>query len=981
MIRRKRTALAALFAGLVMAQGVMGDDILKTVGFDTCEQDAQVSVQKADITYNNADKTVTFDVVGTSNQVQNVTAHLTVTAYGANIYENKFNPCDAGTFVKQLCPVPAGTFSAKGTQKIPAEFADMVPSIAFQIPDIAAMAKLELLSESTGKNVACIQSEVTNGKTASVPAVSYVAAGVAGAALILTGISAAGAAVAGGSAAAGGAGGAASSAGMGTISPSFTEVFGFFQGMAMNGMLSVNYPPVYRNFAKNFGFSTGVIPWAAMQTSIDDFRGKTGGNLTHNSFSFLREHATLVFPDNSTMTLHENNGSLPVKRAINEFIRLATREIETSVNLTDPSAATTESGNGTTESFRVAVKGITQYVQQLSIPSANMFMTILLIVAIIIAAIVVGILLVKVVLELWALYGSFPAKLAGFRKHYWMSIARAITSLIMLLYGVWVLYCVFQFTQGDSWAAKVLAGVTLALFTGVLAFFSYKIWSTARKLKKLEGNVGGLYEDKKIWVRYSLFYESYRRDYWWIFVPTILYMFSRSMVLAAADGHGMVQTIAQLSIEGLMLILLIWSRPYERRSGNVINIMIQTVRVLSVVCILVFVEEFGIKQTTQTVTGVVLIAIQSTLTGILAILIVWNAVNAFCKANPHRKKRKEMEKLQSDDTLTPLDARNSLLLGRTKTADTTSTFETLDNKPYHDEEKALLASRDSTPPLPDLSLIPGPNQRTSTATTVAPGGGPGGLDVSNGTNGGSKLGRIQSGYTMSVYSDYQRSTTPLQFDAAAAAPPVPQQPQQVQQQQQLHGRKGSREQLTASPAPMGMGQPPMNPMTTRQPTIPNVGVGAAGAGYRGMPATQGQGQGPRPARSGSAPGFAPGLVGQRGVGGSGYQMRFQPQRPPRYGAGSQSAGSAVGGYGQQQQQQQRQGSVSSQSGSQGGYYGQEQQQWPQQRKGSQSSQGQPQGGGGPVYSRPQGQLQSRGPGPQYRPQWPSQQDQQQGQYR
>lgn len=104
MIRRKRTALAALFAGLVMAQGVMGDDILKTVGFDMCEQDAEVSVQKADITYNNADKTVTFDVAGTSNQVQNVTAHLTVTAYGANIYENKFNPCDAGTFVKQLCP-------------------------------------------------------------------------------------------------------------------------------------------------------------------------------------------------------------------------------------------------------------------------------------------------------------------------------------------------------------------------------------------------------------------------------------------------------------------------------------------------------------------------------------------------------------------------------------------------------------------------------------------------------------------------------------------------------------------------------------------------------------------------------------------------------------------------------------------------------------------------------------------------------------
>jgi hypothetical protein len=173
-------------------------------------------------------------------------------------------------------------------------------------------------------------------------------------------------------------------------------------------------------------------------------------------------------------------------------------------------------------------------------------------------------------------------------------------------------------------------------------FFSWKIWSIARKLKNAEGDTSGLYEDKKIWVRYSLFYESYRKDYWWIFVPTIVYMFARGCTLAAADGNGMIQTIAQLVIELVMLILLLWSRPYERRSGNVINISIQVVRFLSVVCILVFVEQFGIAQTTQTITGVVLIAIQSALTGILAILIVWNAISVCCKQNPHRQRRKEM---------------------------------------------------------------------------------------------------------------------------------------------------------------------------------------------------------------------------------------------------------------------------------------------------------------------------------------------------
>jgi hypothetical protein len=105
--------------------------------------------------------------------------------------------------------------------------------------------------------------------------------------------------------------------------------------------------------------------------------------------------------------------------------------------------------------------------------------------------------------------------------------------------------------------------------------------------------------------------------------------------------------------------------------------------VLSVVCILVFVEQLGISQSTKTITGVVLIAVQSVLTGSLAILIAVNSIIFCCKENPHRKRRKEAgeldrarthrpvatilttsaEKLNRDlDNLTPLDARNSLLM-------------------------------------------------------------------------------------------------------------------------------------------------------------------------------------------------------------------------------------------------------------------------------------------------------------------------------
>lgn len=302
-------------------------------------------------------------------------------------------------------------------------------------------------------------------------------------------------------------------------------------------MMSVNYPTVYRSFTKNFAFSTGVIPWQAMQVSIDNFRAKTGGNLTEDSVQFL-QNATLVFSDGSS-------SSTATKRSLINGVLFLRDSLSTSVNSTSGSS-TTSSSNSTIE---VTVAGIKAYVEELSVPSANTFMTVLLIVACVIAAIAVGILLFKVILETWALFGSFPKGLAGFRKHYWGTMFRAIVQLILVLYGIWVLYCIYQFTHGDSWAAKTLAGVTLALFTGVLGFFAFKIYSTANQLKKLEGDVSGLYEDKKNWLKYSLFYDSYKKDYWWLFVPAIVYMFAKGCVLAAADGHGLSQTIAQLVIE------------------------------------------------------------------------------------------------------------------------------------------------------------------------------------------------------------------------------------------------------------------------------------------------------------------------------------------------------------------------------------------------------------------------------------------------
>ncbi|KAF5010149.1 hypothetical protein F66182_15486, partial [Fusarium sp. NRRL 66182] len=343
---------------------------------------------------------------------------------------------------------------------IPSQYADMIPSIAFNVPDLEGQARLELKSANTGDEVACIESEVTNGKTLQIPAVSYVAAGIVAASLALSGLTALV---------------TAGHPGAATSSPSFGEVIGWFQTLATSGALSVQYPTVYRTFTSNFAFAGGLIPWSDMQNSIDSFRNVTGGNTTQNNYEYLR-NATLTFDDGST------NASL-TKRVLSDLLErsaLFVRDFSTSDNATTNSSASS--------GIVAELKGIQAWVEQLYIPSSNMFMTVLLFFAIVVAAIAVGILLVKVVLEAWALYGSFPQSLVDFRKHYWGLLGRTITNLVLIVYGIWVLYCVYQFTRGDSWAAKLLAGLTLAAFTGLLAGFSVRIWLLAHQYKKSQGD-------------------------------------------------------------------------------------------------------------------------------------------------------------------------------------------------------------------------------------------------------------------------------------------------------------------------------------------------------------------------------------------------------------------------------------------------------------------------------------------------------------
>ena len=97
-----KTIIVLLISALPAA--VVGSDVLRTNGFTACINNPSITVSTLDIQYDRAAAAVTFNVGGSSTQVQNVTASLTVTAYGKQVYQKDFDPCDEASKVDQLCP-------------------------------------------------------------------------------------------------------------------------------------------------------------------------------------------------------------------------------------------------------------------------------------------------------------------------------------------------------------------------------------------------------------------------------------------------------------------------------------------------------------------------------------------------------------------------------------------------------------------------------------------------------------------------------------------------------------------------------------------------------------------------------------------------------------------------------------------------------------------------------------------------------------
>ncbi|KAK3105458.1 putative flavin carrier protein 3, partial [Teratosphaeriaceae sp. CCFEE 6253] len=216
--------------------------MLYSSSLNPCQENNNFSATQFDVLLTPKNNSLSFSVVGVTTIQGNVTIDLVVTAYGLQIYQTTLDPCEL--HFTGLCPMSEGQLNLPPSNvPIPASALSNVPGIAYTVPDLDAKVKVYFNSTTTGLSAACVEAELSNGKTVDQKAVAWAIAVISGLALVASAITS----------------GLGHSNTAAHVAANALALFGYFQAQAFIGMTAVNLPPVVASWTQNFQWSMGII--------------------------------------------------------------------------------------------------------------------------------------------------------------------------------------------------------------------------------------------------------------------------------------------------------------------------------------------------------------------------------------------------------------------------------------------------------------------------------------------------------------------------------------------------------------------------------------------------------------------------------------------------------------------------------------------------------------------------------------------------
>lgn len=579
-----KTLWSNLLVFLTLAMSVLAKRSLTATSLVTCMDDSQISPSYFNVTFNPDDRLIKYSLDLTTEISSYIIAHVQVYAYGFVIIEKNIDMCDLGW--KQFCPIYPGLMQVESIEYISKTYVDMIPGIAFTVPDIDAVAKVIIRDRSTGEQLSCLQASFSNGKTIAQTGAKWATAVVAGLGLLIAAVMST----------------FGNSNAALHISANSVSLFLYFQSVVVVSMQHVErLPPIALSWAENLAWSMGLIRIEFMQKIFRWYVQLTGGT------------PTLYFQKVSKQIL--------VQRAVNYLKEVHKRALDFGLNSNDN---------------LVVLRGIKRVGYNSHIEPTSIVVTGFTFFILIGYVLVVLLVLFKSFLELLIHFRKLsPQRFLYFRKSFGQIVKGSILRYIYIGFTQLTIFSFWEFTEHDSAAVIVLAVLFLLLSVLMLA---YSYWQTLRfgklSVQRYNNPATMLYGDSQILNKYGYCYTMFHAEKYWFGIVLIGYNFLKAIFIAFCQASGKTSVLVLFILDLAYTIYLIYLAPYLNKPTNVINYVILVVTTINSFLFLFFSDLFGQPASVSSIMGWIFFILNAAFALVLLVVIIVLVVMSVISKNP-----------------------------------------------------------------------------------------------------------------------------------------------------------------------------------------------------------------------------------------------------------------------------------------------------------------------------------------------------------
>ncbi|PHH84868.1 hypothetical protein CDD83_1251 [Cordyceps sp. RAO-2017] len=600
-----KAPLLLLSSMAAMLSPASGERLLMSSSLNTCQQDSSFTASLFNVVYTPSNNSASINMVATSSVQGKVLFDLAISAYGYQFLRMTLNPCDMD--LAGLCPMVAGKIPFGFNLPVGKDAAQRIPAIAYNIPDLDATVRVFVNLTSTGESVACVEADISNGKTVDLVGVKWATAIIAGLALIASAV----------------VNGLGHSNTAAHVAANSLSLFGYFQAQAIVGLTSVHLPPIVQSWTQDFQWSMGIIRVGFMQDIFTWYQRATGGtpstifdSLTTVSVQVAKR--SLEYADTGLGLFRRGAAMMPRSAAVAAVGRLAKR------------------ANVTTGSGAYIVYGIQRVAFRSKIETTNLFMTGLTFFCIFVVLTVLSVAAFKGICELFVRQKWMDKdKFLDFRNG-WLTVLKGILFRVALIgFPQMAILCLWEFTQVDSAAEVVLAVFFFFGMALTLAWGATKVIRIARRSVAMHRNPAYiLFSDPQALNKWGFLYIQFRASAYYFIAPVLGYTLIKAMFVAFAQRSNVAQAVGFVIIEAAALIAASVLRPWMDKSTNSFNIAICVINFLNAIFLLIFSNVFGAPSLVVGVVGVVLFVLNAAFSLILLIMVIVSTTVTFFRKNP-----------------------------------------------------------------------------------------------------------------------------------------------------------------------------------------------------------------------------------------------------------------------------------------------------------------------------------------------------------